>query len=253
MRLGEMAQERGVLAYAVGGCVRDWWLEMPRVTDLDVAIEGDGLAFAKLAARELGAHVTSYEQFGTATLSLPSTVHSRYGKHAAEGETLRIDVATCRKERYPKPAAYPTVSPGTLRDDLFRRDFTINAMAMMMTPEAFGTLVDPFGGLNDLKTRRLRTLHAKSFLDDPSRILRAARFVSRYGLSLESKTARWLTQAVAAGALERLNRGRLRKEFTRMSEEPNPLACLACLSQWLEILPRKKTAQGKISYWVKPQ
>jgi len=217
-RLGRMAEEHGVAAYAVGGCVRDWLLGIAGVTDLDVAIEGDGIAFAKQAAHELGARVTPHEQFGTATLELSAG---------------RIDVASCRQETYAEPAAYPRVAPGTLRDDLVRRDFTINAMAMALAPRAFGKLVDPFGGLRDLKARRLRTLHPKSFLDDPSRILRAARFVPRYGLSLESQTARALRQAVAVGMLARLNRGRLRKELDRMAEEPQPLACLARLSQWL--------------------
>jgi tRNA nucleotidyltransferase (CCA-adding enzyme) len=147
---------------------------------------------------------------------------------------MRLDIASCRKETYREPAAYPKVSQGTLRDDLFRRDFTINAMAMALNADRFGVLVDPFHGLRDLTRQRLRILHAKSFLDDPSRILRAARLAPRFHLHLEQRTARKVSWALARGLLGRLNRGRLRKEFERMAAEPNPRACLACLGRWLE-------------------
>jgi len=219
-RLGRLAEAQGLETYAVGGCVRDWLLGAARVTDLDVCMVGDGIAFAKAAARRLGASVVVHEPFGTATLE-------------RRPAGLRIDVAGCRKETYAKPAAYPTVSPGTLREDLFRRDFTINAMAMAIGPQAFGRLVDAFGGRRDLQAKRLRVLHAKSFVDDPSRILRAARFAARDGLLLEPQTARWLRQALAAGLIARLNRGRIRKELRRMLEEPDPVACLAQLGRWL--------------------
>ncbi|MBI4322827.1 MAG: CCA tRNA nucleotidyltransferase [Candidatus Omnitrophica bacterium] len=219
-RLGRLAQAQGLEAYAVGGCVRDWLLGAARATDLDVCVVGDGIAFAQAAARRLDARVVVHEPFGTATLE-------------RRPAGLRIDVAGCRKETYAKPAAYPTVSPGTLREDLFRRDFTINAMAMAIGPQAFGRLVDAFGGWRDVKARRLRVLHADSFVDDPSRILRAARFAVRYGLSLEPQTARWLQQALAAGLVARLNRGRIRKELVRMLEEPDPVACLAQVGRWL--------------------
>ena len=229
-RLGRLAKAQGLEAYAVGGCVRDWVLGAVRVTDVDVCVEShaphaasvglQGVAFARAAARELGAQVIVHEQFGTATL-----------EHRPRG--VRIDVASARHEVYAKPAAYPTVSPGTLREDLFRRDFTVNAMAMAIGPRAFGRLVDPFGGWRDLKAKRLRVLHAGSFVDDPSRILRAARFAARHGCVLEPQTARWLRQALAAGMLARLNRGRLRKELRRMLEEPDPVACLARLGRWM--------------------
>lgn len=222
-RLGRLAEAQGLEAYAVGGCVRDWLLGAARVTDLDVCVVGNGVTFAKAAARRLGASVVVHEQFGTATLE-------RRPRHPAG---VRIDVAGCRNETYAKPAAYPTVSPGTLREDLFRRDFTINAMAMAIGPQAFGRLVDAFGGWRDVKAKRLRALHANSFVDDPSRILRAARFAARDGFLLESQTARWLQQALAAGMLARLNRGRIRKELRRMLEEPDPVACLAQLGRWL--------------------
>jgi tRNA nucleotidyltransferase (CCA-adding enzyme) len=194
-----------------------------RLVDLDIVVIGDGLAFAREAARALHASLTAHEQFGTATLALP-------GGRAAP---LRLDVATARKERYTAPAAYPKVTPGTLREDLFRRDFTINAMAMGIGPKAFGRLVDPFGGARDVRAKRLRVLHKDSFLDDPSRILRAVRFVERFGLTLEPVTARALRRAVEEGLLARLNRGRLRKELERITQEPDPMACLERLGRWL--------------------
>ena len=150
---------------------------------------------------------------------------------------LRIDFATCRQEAYTKPAAYPRVTVGTLQDDLFRRDFTINAMAVDLTPQRFGILIDLFGGREDLHRRRLRVLHARSFLDDPSRILRGIRFAQRFELRWEPQTTRALAQALQQGALGWLNAGRLHKELHRMCEEPNPPACFAQLAKWLERLP----------------
>lgn len=199
--IGRLAHAQGVKAYAVGGCVRDWLLGVPTITDVDVTVEGDGIGFANHVAGVLHGSVEAHQQFGTATLQLPR---------------LRIDVVTARKETYAEPAAYPKVSAGRLRDDLFRRDFTVNAMAMTLEPDRFGTLIDPFKGLVDLKAKHLRILHANSFVDDPSRILRAVRFAARYRFTLEPQTRWRLRQAVAAGMLERLNRGRLRKEFQRM-------------------------------------
>ena len=231
-QIGALAERETVRAYAVGGCVRDWLLGADRVTDLDLVVEGDGIAFAQTIGEMLRAPVKSHEQFGTATIER-ALESSGTGKSRKPDALLRIDVASCRKEVYAEPAAYPKVSVGGLRDDLFRRDFTINAMAMAVSPMRFGRLIDPFGGSADLQARRLRILHPKSFLDDPSRILRAARFVERYQLSVESQTLRCLRGAVAAGVLGELNRGRLRKELERTAEEPDPLACLVRLGRWL--------------------
>ncbi len=224
--IGRVAEEEGVRVYAVGGCVRDWLLRIPSTVDVDVTVEGDGIGLAKRLGEGFNVPLRSHAQFGTATLELP-----RWGRRPAR--SMRLDVASCRKETYREPAAYPKVSPGTLRDDLFRRDFTINAMAMALNPDRFGLLVDPFHGLHDLNQRRLRILHPKSFVDDPSRILRAARFVPRFQLRLEPRSARQMSRVLADGLLGRLNRGRLRKEFERMVAEPNPRVCLECLGRWL--------------------
>lgn len=231
-RIGQLASDDGMRAYAVGGCVRDWLLGREDITDLDVVIEGDGLKLAGRLEQVLSVTVVRHTQFGTASLTLPPLAQPRR-RGGAPPAPVRLDVATCRREVYVKPAAYPKVTPGVLRDDLFRRDFTINAMAASLLPDGFGTLIDPFGGVPDLQKRQLRVLHANSFIDDPSRILRAVRFAQRYTCRLEPDTKRWLGAAVHAKLLTQLNRGRLRKELDRMADEPDPLACIIRLGRWL--------------------
>ena len=217
--IGRIAEGLGMPAYAVGGCVRDWLLQAPDKTDVDVTVEGNGIAVAQAVARAFGGTVNAHRQFGTATVTMGGR---------------RVDFATCRRERYANPAAYPTVTPGTLEEDLFRRDFTMNAMAVALSPVRFGLLVDPFHGADDLSCRQLRILHERSFTDDPSRILRGIRFAERFALRWEPRTAQALRNAMADGALGRLNAGRLHKELDRMLDEPDPPACLkrlaACLT-----------------------
>jgi len=225
--IGRIADQRGMSAYAVGGCIRDWLVGVTRTVDLDVTVEGNGVEVVRAAAGTLNGTVTIHQQFGTATVVLERT--------GGRGQ-IRVDVATCRRETYAKPAAYPRISPGTLEDDLFRRDFTINAMAVAIAPGRFGALIDPFGGARDLQARMLRVLHARSFLDDPSRILRGIRFAQRFGLQWERSTEAAVLHALAAGALGWLNRGRLEKELNRMIEgEPDPRACLLQLAALLSV------------------
>ena len=212
-QIGVLAGRVGAGAYAVGGCVRDWHLGLT-VVDLDVAVEGDGIALARAWAHRWPGAVREHAQFGTASVERP------------RGGLRRIDFATCRTETYAEPAAYPKITPGRLDDDLFRRDFTINAMAVALSPGSFGTLVDPFGGRDDLARRLLRVLHPRSFEDDPSRILRGIRFAARFKLRWDPDTRRALESAVAAGWLGRLNAGRLQRELERMLDEPDPRVCL---------------------------
>ena len=217
--IGELAAERGMNAYAVGGCVRDWLLGVGQMTDLDVTVEGSGIELARAAAHSLNGALVVHQQFGTATVTV---------------DAARIDFASCRRETYASPAAYPNVSPGTLEDDLFRRDFTVNAMAVAITPGRFGMLVDPFQGLRDLRRKTLQMLHGRSFLDDPSRILRGIRFAQRFGLRWERQTQRALKAAIASGMLGRLNAGRLQKELDRMCDEPDPRACFEQFAKLLK-------------------
>ncbi len=214
-QIGQIAEAHGMQAYAVGGCVRDWLLGVKGTTDLDVTIEGSGIEVARAVSLALKGSLQVHQQFGTATVVVRRST-----------KAVRVDIATCRKETYAKPAAYPRVVAGTLKDDLRRRDFTINAMAVAIDPRRFGTLVDPCGGREDLRTKTLRVLHRRSFLNDPSRILRGVRFAQRFGLQWERTTQRACREAMAAGALGWLNAGRLRKELDRMRAEPDPRACL---------------------------
>lgn len=224
--IGRLADRCDVRAYAVGGCVRDWLAGGSAGMDLDIVVEGHGIAFARELVRALGGSLDTHEQFGTAVAVVR---HRLYGAHA-----MRIDVATARRESYAEPAAYPRIVAGTLEDDLFRRDFTINAMAVAIGSRRFGALMDPFGGASDLERKLLRILHARSFLDDPSRILRGIRFRHRFGLRWDRSTAAALEEAVSSGALGRLNAGRVRKEFDRMGCEPDPGACFQELAGWIE-------------------
>ncbi len=216
--VGRIAETQGMSAYAVGGCVRDWLLGIRDSLDLDVTVEGQGIAVARAVAQTLGGSLTVHEQFGTASLRRPGRRGSR------------VDFASCRKETYARPAAYPKVTAGTIDDDLLRRDFTVNAMALALHPGWFGQLVDPFQGARDLDRKILRMLHDRSFVDDPSRILRGVRFAKRFGLRWEARTAAAARTAIAHGALGWLNAGRLRRELERMCEEPDPVGCLRQLT-----------------------
>lgn len=213
-RLGEVAAERGQRAHVVGGFVRDMLLGR-RNLDLDIVVEGDGVAFAESAAHALGARVRVHRRFGTAVLVLSREFH--------------IDIASSRSEYYTKPGALPTVERSTLRQDLFRRDFTINAMAACIDPDCFGQLADPFGGLRDLEHGIVRVLHGLSFIDDPTRVLRAARFEERYGFRMDASTEELARRAVAMHVLGEVSGARIREELIDILEEEHPEQVLARL------------------------
>ncbi len=191
--------------YLVGGTVRDLLLGEPGF-DIDLAVEGDGQAFARALAAELGGLLKPHDAFGTAVVE--------YG----DGE--RVDVVTARREGYSAPAALPTVEPSTIEDDLFRRDFTINAMASALAGPDAGSLVDPFEGRRDLEAKTIRVLHDRSFVDDPTRIFRALRYANRYGFELDEHTAALAREAIEAGLVERLSPARLRDELVLLLDEP---------------------------------
>ncbi len=191
--------------YLVGGTVRDLLLGEPGF-DVDLAVEGDGQAFARALAAELGGLLKPHDAFGTAVVE--------YG----DGE--RVDVVTARREGYSAPAALPTVEPSTIEDDLFRRDFTINAMASALAGPDAGSLVDPFEGRRDLEAKTIRVLHDRSFVDDPTRIFRALRYANRYGFELDEHTAALAREAIEAGLVERLSPARLRDELVLLLDEP---------------------------------
>ncbi|MCA1610640.1 MAG: hypothetical protein LC780_07230 [Acidobacteria bacterium] len=203
-----MAAADGVRIAVVGGVVRDRLLKLRGADgDVDVTVEGDAIALARRAARSSGLALKVHERFGTATLS------------AAGGWS--IDLARARREIYRRPGALPEISPATIEEDLARRDFTVNAMAVELSqPSSEALFHDPFGGGADLGRRLLRVLHARSFEDDPTRALRAVRYANRLGLRIERRTRRWLISAVAAGAFETVSGDRLRREVERTLSAP---------------------------------
>lgn len=221
-----VAVEDAIPAYLVGGFVRDMLLGAQNF-DLDIVVEGDGIEFAQALAARFQAKLTPHRRFGTATIAL--------GRH------LKIDIAGARKEYYPAPAHLPVVAPGHLKDDLFRRDFTINAMAVGIADHNYGIFLDFFGGKDDLKNKCVRVLHDKSFDDDPTRILRAVRFEQRYGFRIEPRTLKLLTHAARCAMLEKVEPQRLRDELIPMLKEAgaeNGIRRLGALAGFSFIYPR---------------
>ena len=190
--------------YLVGGTVRDILLG-ERGFDVDIAVEGDAIALAQALADALGGRVRAHDKFGTAVVL--------YG----DGE--RVDVVTARTEFYDAPAALPTVEHASIREDLFRRDFTINAMAVSLKGADLGRLVDPFGGRRDLEAKTIRVLHNLSFIDDPTRIFRAIRYENRYGFRMDEHTLRLARGTIEMGLVGDLSTARLRDELEALLSE----------------------------------
>ncbi len=185
--------------------MRDLLLRLP-VRDLDLAYEGDAAALARDVAEGLGASARVHGRFGTATVETPA------------GE--RLDFAATRRERYASAGALPQVEPAAIADDLARRDFTVNAMAIEIAPGRGRSLIDPFGGRRDLALRRIRILHPGSFRDDPTRAYRAARYANRLRFSVEPATRRAAAAAVEAGIFDRISGDRRRREIALLFSEP---------------------------------
>lgn len=184
-------------SFLVGGGVRDL-LRGERSVDLDVAIEGNAPAVAREVAARAGGDAVIHERFGTATVEAP---------------TFTVDMATTRRERYPHPGALPDVESAPLAEDLARRDFTVNAMALALSGDQVGRLYDPHGGEADLGDGLIRVLHDGSFVDDPTRLLRAARYEARLGARMDPETERLAREAIEAGALETVSAHRVRDEL----------------------------------------
>ncbi len=204
---GEVSAQTHLSAYLVGGFLRDLILGVKNF-DLDITVEGSGIVFAGKLAKKLKSKLKIHQRFGTATLILSNR--------------LKVDIATSRKEKYPCCASLPVVSAGSLREDLMRRDFTINAMAMSITRGQERKLIDPFAGKDDLAEGKIRILHDLSFQDDPTRILRAIRFEQRFDFKIERKTLELLKQAVSSGLLHKVNAHRIRDDLILMLKEDNP-------------------------------
>jgi tRNA nucleotidyltransferase (CCA-adding enzyme) len=190
-------------AYLVGGAVRDL-LRGAEPHDVDISVEGDARSAARAVADRIGSGAREYERFGTATV---------------ETDDGTYNFAGTRRESYDAPGELPRVAPASLADDLRRRDFSINAMALGLTGDDLGHLYDPCGGVPDLEAGVVRVLHERSFLDDPTRLLRAVRYAARLGFELDPETERLAREAVAADALSTVSGARVRDELMDLLRE----------------------------------
>jgi len=198
------AANLGQRVYLVGGAVRDLLLGYPSF-DLDLVVEGDAVKLAQQVAETSQANLLAHHRFSTAKL--------RY-------ENFTLDLATARKETYARPGALPAVTPGTLKDDLVRRDFSINAMAISLAPNDYGELIDPHQSRNDLEQRLIRILHPGSFTDDATRILRGVRYEQRFGFEFEAQTAQLLKRDISM--LDTISGDRIRHELELIFREKRP-------------------------------
>jgi len=201
---GILAASRGQSLYLVGGAVRDLFLGQANL-DLDLVLEGDAPSLARQIARQGNMKVVTHPHFSTATVSQSNA---------------SFDIVTARSESYNRPGALPTVKTGTIRDDLYRRDFTINAMAAQLHPNRFGELVDPYGGKVDLDKGLIKVIHGDSFKDDPTRIWRAVRYEQRLKFRLAPETERLLRRDLAF--MDAVSGDRLRHEMERILKEGEP-------------------------------
>ncbi len=201
---GEAAAERGQALYLVGGAVRDLLLDRINI-DLDLVVEGDAIALARLLAERQDARVVAHDRFGTAKLTYRG---------------FSLDLVTARSESYDRPGALPVVEPGSLQDDLRRRDFTINAMALGLSPPVLGQVVDPFGGQRDLRDGLVRVLHDRSFIDDATRLFRAIRYEHRLKFKLEEHTGEMARRD--ASFVHTISGDRLRHELELILAETAP-------------------------------
>jgi tRNA nucleotidyltransferase (CCA-adding enzyme) len=215
--VGEVAASMGVGAYVVGGFVRDLFLYRGD-EDIDIVIEGDGVAFAQKYARISGARVHTHDKFGTAVIICP--------------DDLKIDVASARMEYYKFPAALPVVEMSSIKLDLYRRDFTINTLAIQLNPDRFGQLVDFFNAQKDLKEKSIRVLHNLSFVEDPTRVFRAIRFEQRFGFVISRLTAGLIQNAVSMDFFRELSGRRIFNELQLILLEDHPAAAVSRLKDF---------------------
>ncbi len=210
-RLGAIGDNLGMATYVVGGFVRDLLLGIDNL-DMDVTVEGDGIFFAERFVELHGGRVRSHKKFGTAVLVLQ--------------DDRKIDVASTRLEYYDSPGVLPTVERASLRHDLYRRDFTVNTLAICINGDRFGQLTDHFGGQQDIQERVVRVLHNLSFVEDPTRVFRAIRFEQRLGFHIAPHTENLMRSAVRMQLLEKLGGERLMSELVQIMREKEPIAAI---------------------------
>jgi tRNA nucleotidyltransferase (CCA-adding enzyme) len=208
---GETGAKMGFQAYVVGGFVRDLILRVPN-QDIDLVIEGDGIKFAREFAKKFGARMRSHKKFKTAVVIFP--------------DGFKVDVATARWEYYEYPAAMPTVALSSIKLDLYRRDFSINTLAVKLNSGEFGTIIDFFGGQRDIKDRIIRVLHSLSFVEDPTRVFRAIRFEQRFKFRIGKHTLKLIKNAKALNLFSKISGKRLSTELRLMLSESDPRSAI---------------------------
>lgn len=213
--ISRISAKLGYRIYLVGGVVRDFILNKP-ILDLDIVVEGDAINLAQELASNFNVKFRKHHSFGTATVNF---------------KECKLDLVTARREVYIHPGALPKVTASSLKDDLFRRDFTINALALSLNSNDYGKIIDYYKGLNDLNKGIIRVLHDNSFIDDPTRIMRAIRFEQRFRFKIEDKTFYLLKAALAKGALSYVHRHRLTDEFIHILKESNPYPYIKRIEQ----------------------
>jgi tRNA nucleotidyltransferase (CCA-adding enzyme) len=215
--IGQVADTLGFNAYVVGGFVRDLFLKFDNL-DVDVVIEGDGIKFAQEFAKLHPVHVRTHSKFKTAVLIFP--------------DGFKVDVATARLEYYESPAALPVIEISSVKMDLYRRDFTVNTLAIKLNARHYGILIDFFGAQKDLKEKTIRVLHNLSFVEDPTRIFRAVRFEQRFGFRIGKLTANLIENALRIGGIEKLAPRRIFHELQLILNEENPLPIIRRLAEF---------------------
>ena len=218
---GKLGDALNMPVYAVGGFVRDLILRRENL-DIDLSVEGDGILFAERLAARLGGRARSHQKFKTAIVSYKTP----------NGERRRLDVATARLEYYECPGALPTVELSSIKMDLFRRDFTINALAIQLNADRFGILVDPFGAQRDIKEKTITALHSLSFIEDPTRILRAVRFERRYHFKISGQTERLIKNALSLNMVDRISGPRVFNELKHVFDEREAPSCIRRIENW---------------------
>lgn len=215
--IGSAGDTLGVEIFVVGGFVRDLMLERP-IEDVDVVVEGDGIAFARYFASMHHCRLHQHRKFNTAVIIFE--------------DGFKIDVASARLEYYATPAALPVVENSSIKMDLARRDFTINTLAISLNAESFGTLIDYFGGVRDIKDKIIRIIHNLSFIEDPTRIFRAIKFSNRFGFRVGKVTANLIKNALNVGAVKHLSGLRVLSELKQIFSEDNPLPAVQTMADY---------------------
>ncbi|HME46071.1 MAG TPA: CBS domain-containing protein [Syntrophorhabdales bacterium] len=214
--IGNLADEMSYHAYLVGGFVRDLLLRIENF-DIDIVVEGDGIRFADALARLVNAKIRTHKEFGTAKVTYP--------------DGFSVDIATARLEYYKAPAALPIVEHSSLKLDLYRRDFTINTLAISLNKNTKGELIDFFGAQRDIKEKTIRVLHSLSFVEDPTRVLRAVRFERRFSFQIGKFTLNLIKNTIRMGFLSRIKGSRMWTELSLILSEENPGSILKRLQE----------------------